>query len=234
LHFRSSGHWPKRQVTAGLATGKTEVIASRSKKPESFTIMAKLLYSPPSPYSAKARMAATHAGVKLDFVLTDTNAEPAELISANPLGKIPVLITDEDEAIYDSRAITQYLNRISQNALFPRNAAKRTEAERLEALADGICDCLLAHVYERRMRPPEKLHQPWLDRQWDKAERTFDLLERAPPSPQAFIGEVALRTALGYADLRFERRWREGRPRLVGWVTAFDRSFPELVPLLPG
>ena len=117
--------------------------------------MPKLLYGSASPYSAKVRMAAAYAGVPVDAVLVDTAQWPAELIKANPLGKIPVLLTDEGEAVFDSRAITQYLNRISGSALFPRSAAKRNDAERLEALADGICDCLLAHVYERRSRPEE-------------------------------------------------------------------------------
>jgi glutathione S-transferase len=99
-------------------------------------------------------MAATHAKLPFETAIVDTNANPPELIAQNPLGKIPVLVTD-DGAIFDSRAITQHLNRLSGNALFPRNAAKRLEAERLEALADGICDCLIAHVYERRFRPEE-------------------------------------------------------------------------------
>ena len=90
-------------------------------------------------------------------------------------------MTDDGEPIFDSRGITQYLNRQSGGKLFPRNAAKRLEAERLEALADGICDCLLAIVYERRFRPEEKVHQPWIDRQWAKAARGLDLLNASPP-----------------------------------------------------
>ena len=86
--------------------------------------MPKLLYASASPYSAKVRMAAAYAGVPLDAVIVDTNQRPAELIQANPLGKIPTLITDEGEAMFDSRAITQHLNRVSGNALFPRNAGQ--------------------------------------------------------------------------------------------------------------
>src|SRR3954467_3737455 len=132
--------------------------------------MLKVLYSPASPYSAKVRMAAAYAKLPLEGTLVDTNAKPADLIDSNPLGKIPVLLTD-DGAVFDSRAITQYLNRLSGSALFPRSLGKRLEAERLEALSDGICDCLLAHVYERRFHPEEKIHQPWLDKQWEKAAR---------------------------------------------------------------
>ena len=65
------------------------------------------------------------------------------------------------------------------------DAAKRTEAERLEALADGICDCLLAHVMERRSRPAEIVHQPWLDKQWGKVVRALDVLNAFVPSGPA-------------------------------------------------
>jgi glutathione S-transferase len=197
--------------------------------------MPKILYSPASPYSAKVRMAATYAGIPFDSETTDTNNPADAFLAANPLGKIPVFITDEGESIYDSRAITQYLNRASRNTLFPRNAAKRTEAERLEALADGICDCLLAHVYERRFRPEEKIHQEWLDKQWMKVTRALDALNAAPPKLPKKItgGQIALRAALGYLSLRFEGKWERGRSKLVRWAKRFDEKFPELATLTP-
>jgi len=197
--------------------------------------MPKILYAPASPYSAKVRMAATHAGVAFEALLTDTNNPSADFLAANPLGKIPVLVTDEGEAVYDSRAITQYLNRVSRNSLFPRNAAKRTEAERLEALADGICDCLLAHVYERRFRPEEKVHQEWLDKQWSKVTQALDALNAAPPKLPRKItaGQIALRACLGYLELRFPGKWERGRAKLVRWAKRFDAKFPELAALVP-
>jgi len=197
--------------------------------------MTKVLYSPSSPYSAKVRMAAAYAGIVLDPVVVNTGAEPAELLANNPLGKIPVLVTDDGASIYDSRAITQYLNRVSGNALFPRNADKRTEAEGLEALADGIADCALAHVYERRMRPEASVHQPWLDLQWRKVTRGLDHLNANVPKlgKKVSVGHIALRATLGYLDLRFAGQWDKGRGKLTRWVKRFDEKFPELKSLLP-
>lgn len=197
--------------------------------------MPKVLYAPASPYSAKVRMAASYAGIALEGVTVETAAEPAELIGANPLGKIPVLLTDEGEAIYDSRAIVQYLNRVSGGQLFSRNAAKRTEAERLEALSDGIADCALAHVYERRSRPEEAVHQPWLDKQWSKVLRGLDHLNANPPKlgKKLTAGHIALRSTLAYLDLRFAGKWEKGRGRLRRWAARFDEKFPELNSLLP-
>jgi glutathione S-transferase len=197
--------------------------------------MPKLLFATPSPYSAKVRMAAAYAGIVLEEIPTNTGDEPEQLLKNNPLGKIPVLLTDEGENLFDSRAITQYLNRASKNALFPRNPAKRLEAERLEALADGICDCLLAHVYERRFRPEEIVHQPWLDKQWKKVTRALDHLEASPPKLPKRItaGQIALRACLGYLDLRFPGKWERGHSRLKRWAKRFDEKFPELATRAP-
>jgi len=206
--------------------------------PEQFAVrqkMPKILYSPASPYSAKVRMAAAYAGITYESIIVQTTEDPALLIDNNPLGKIPVLVPDEGGGVYDSRAIIQYLNRISGSALFPRNAAKRTEAERLEALADGICDCLLVCVYERRMRPEEKVHQPWLDRQWSKIDRALDYLVANPPKlpKKIHAGHIALRATLGYLSLRFGDGWQRGRSKLTRWAKRFDEAHPELAALLP-
>lgn len=195
----------------------------------------KILYSPASPYSAKVRMAAKFAGIDAEAVLTDTNAAPAELVDNNPLGKIPTLITDEGQAIYDSRAIMQFLDRTGGKRLYPRNAVKRTDVEVMEALCDGICDCLLAIMYERRFRPVELVHQEWIDKQWGKAIRALDHLEanlpRITKAPNG--GHLALAALIGYLGLRFSGQWERGRPKLKRWSTKFATSFPELDAMLP-
>ena len=195
----------------------------------------KILYSPASPYSAKVRMAARIAGVDAAGVLTDTGAAPAELVDNNPLGKIPTLVTDEGRAVYDSRAIMQFLDRSGDKRLYPRNAVKRTEVEVLEALCDGICDCLLAIVYERRFRPAERIHQDWIDKQWAKATRGLDYLEANLPRTTKSLngGQLALAAMLGYLALRFGGQWERGRPKLKRWSAKFATSFPELEAMRP-
>ena len=197
--------------------------------------MPKLLYASASPYSSKVRMAAVYAGIAIDLVPVKTEDKPAELISANPLGKIPVLVLEDGRSIHDSRAITQHLNRLSKNTLFPRNPDKRLDAEVLEALADGICDCALSMVYERRTRPEAMVHQPWLDRQWAKITTALDLLNANPPKLPKKItaGQMALRATLGYLALRFAGKWEKGRGRLTRWAARFDDKFPQLKAAVP-
>ena len=84
----------------------------------------KIYASSTSPYSTKVRMAAHYAGLAAESVVVDTNADPAELLAANPLGKIPTLLTDDGLAVYDSRAIMNYIDRQTRGALYPRNPLK--------------------------------------------------------------------------------------------------------------
>lgn len=197
--------------------------------------MPKILYSNASPYSAKVRMAAAHAGIAFESIATETVTPPESLLQANPLGKIPVFIPDDGAAIYDSRVITQYLNRESGGALFPSDGAERLQAEQMEAICDGICDAALAHVYERRLRPEELIHQPWLDRQWNKVERALDLLNgRVSNLPDDIhAGHLALRATLAYLALRFDGKWENGRADLLKWAHKFDESQPHLAAYLP-
>ena len=189
----------------------------------------KIFYSDASPYSTKVRMAAHYAGLAAEAVAVDTNADPAELLAANPLGKIPTLLTDDGLAVFDSRAIMNYIDRQTRGALYPRNAVKRTETDILEATADGICDSLLAIVYERRFRPEEKIHQPWIDRQWQKVERALDHLEANMPrlGRKPHAGHFALAAMLRYIELRFAGKWQRGRPRLKRFLSRFEAVFPD-------
>lgn len=187
----------------------------------------KLLYSPASPYSAKCRMAARHLGIAIEDVRTDTNTPPAELLDSNPLGKIPVLIRDGEPPVYDSVAIMQFLDRQSGGRLYPTDADERTQAEVLEALCDGITDCLLAIMYEKRFRPAEIVYQPWIDKQWDKVVRGLDFLENNLPQTGDRLhgGHFSLAALIGYLDLRFAGQWADGRPNLSGWTDTFSTVF---------
>jgi len=189
----------------------------------------KIFSSNLSPYSTKVRMAAHYAGLAAETVSVDTNADPAELLAANPLGKIPTLLTDEGLAVHDSRAIMHYIDRQTRGSLYPRNPAKRTEVEILESTADGICDSLLTIVYERRMRPEEKVHQPWIDRQWAKVERALDHLEANMPrlGKKPHAGHFALAAMLRYIELRFSGKWQRGRPKLKRFLARFEAVFPD-------
>lgn len=195
----------------------------------------KLLYSSTSPYSAKARMAAAYLGLAVEAVPTKTDDTPAELVAANPLGKIPVLLRDGEPPVFDSRAIMQYFDRLTRGGLYPRKGGKRTEAEVFEALCDGITDCLLAIIYEKRLRPAEMQYQPWIDRQWEKVTRGLDHIEAHLPRTTRKLhgGHFALAALIGYLDLRFAGQWEKGRRKLRNWPKTFEKFFPAHADMKP-
>jgi glutathione S-transferase len=194
----------------------------------------KLLCSPTSPFSSKVRMAARYLDLDITEIRVDTNAGPAILVDNNPLGKIPTLLTKDGQSIFDSRAITHYLGRMKGKRLYPVNDRKRTEAEILEALCDGACDCLLSIVYERRFRTEEKIFQPWIDRQWTKAKRTLDQLSaEVPKIGRKLHGGHFATATLGYLQLRFAGEWEEDHSDLIGWLRTFEKKFPDYQALKP-
>ena len=194
----------------------------------------RLLCSSTSPFSSKVRMAARHLGIELEEIRVDTNAGPALLVDNNPLGKIPTLLTDDGEAIFDSRAIMHYFDR-QEGGLYPSKKGKRTEAEVLEALCDGTMECLLSIVYERRLREPEKQHQPWIDRQWTKASRALAHLDAEPPKigKKLYAGHFALAALIGYLQLRFEGQWEADHAELINWASKFEKHFPDYPAMKP-
>lgn len=188
-----------------------------------------LLYSPASPYSAKTRMAARYLELKVTSVKVDTAAPPTTLTAANPLGKIPTLLLNDGRNIYDSVAIMHFLDRKSGGKLYPKKHEKRTDAEVLEALCDGILDCLLAIVYERRSRPAEIVHQPWIEKHWNKVVRSLEYLDANMPKTTRKLhgGHFALAALIGYLELRFAGEWEKGHKKLTSWPKKFAAYFPE-------
>ena len=194
----------------------------------------RLLCSSTSPFSSKVRMAARHLGIKLEEIHVDTNAGPALLVDNNPLGKIPTLLTDSGDAIFDSRAIMHDFDR-REGGLYPSKKGKRTEVEVLEALCDGTMECLLSIVYERRFREVERQHQPWIDRQWTKATRALAHLDAEPPKigKRLHAGHFALAALVGYLQLRFEGQWEADHAGLIDWADKFEKHFPDYHAMKP-
>ena len=195
----------------------------------------KLLCSPASPFSSKVRMAARYLDIDLTEVRVDTVAGPAVLVDNNPLGKIPTLLTDDGLSVFDSRAIMLHFDRMKGKKLYPSKDSKRTQAQVLEALCDGISDALILIMYERRFRTEEKQHQPWVDRQWEKATRSLTHLHADIPSigKKLHGGHFALAGMLGYLQLRFEGKWESDFADLAKWVQKFEKQFPDYQALKP-
>ncbi len=188
-----------------------------------------LRITPTSPFVRKIRLAAAVLGLPLELELADTMDPNDSLREQNPLGKIPLLITDEGEAVYDSRVIIAYLDQLAGGGrLIPNEPKARIDILRAEALADGLMDASVLLFYEGRFRPQEKFEKKWLDHQSGKIERTLAYIEANPfpETEQITTADVSLASALGFFDFRFEGKWREGHPKLVAWQARFAARCP--------
>lgn len=181
----------------------------------------KLLYSPTSPYARKVLVLAHEAGIGLEVEAGSGSptARNPKVAAQNPLGKIPVLLTDQGP-LYDSRVICQYLDTLHEgHSLYPDGAA-RFVALRREALADGLLDAALLARYETT-RPEDKVWADWHDGQVTKMTAALDQMETDLPDA-VDIGAIAYGCALGYVDFRFAALdWRASRPRLAAWEAEF-------------
>ena len=96
----------------------------------------KLHWAPTSPYARKVLVVAHECGLaeRLELVATTPETVEADLSGANPLGRIPALITEEGAALYDSTVICEYLDHRSGRGLFPPPGPKRWTVLRRHAL----------------------------------------------------------------------------------------------------
>jgi glutathione S-transferase len=177
----------------------------------------KLLGSPTSPYVRKVRIVMAEKKLDYQFVVEDVWGSDA-ILKSNPLGKVPCLVMEGGEAVFDSRVIVEYLDARSPLArLIPESNRERTEVRTWEALADGIIDAAILARLEANWpgRSPEQRSQAWIDRQMKKVQASLEAISTglaAKPWCNGIhmtLADVAVGCALGYLDFRFpELGWR--------------------------
>ena len=176
----------------------------------------KLLYTPNSPYARKVRIVAMEKHIELELqevVLADADNI---VKNHNPLGKVPVLILDDGDSVYDSRVIVEYLDNHAPGAhLIPTDNSSKIWVRRWEALADGICDAAVSVMLEQR-KAPEKQSQANIDKQLGKVMLGLEVLNLDITKKKWCVNEtfsladIALGCMLGYLDLRFKHlNWQD-------------------------
>ncbi|HZH52898.1 MAG TPA: glutathione S-transferase N-terminal domain-containing protein [Microvirga sp.] len=192
--------------------------------------MLTLRTSPASPFGRKVKIAASLLGLtdRIEIVEADTMNPGDTLRQQNPLGKIPALVLENGEVLYDSRVIVEYLDHLAGGGKVVPSGWDRFVALRQQALADGIMDAALLQVYEGRWRAEDRREAKWVEHQAGKVQRGLDYAEAhlTAPAPSLHVGHIALACALGYLDLRMGGSWRESYPKLVAWLADFEGRVP--------
>ena len=185
----------------------------------------KLIGSLTSPYVRKVRVVLAEKKLEFQFVEEDVWSKDSTITTANPLGKVPCLIMEGGEAMFDSRVITEYLDTMSPvGKLIPTSGRERAEVKTWEALADGLLDAAIAARLEATWagRTDAQRCSAWIDRQMDKIHASLAAMERGLADKPFCSGvhlslsDVAVGCALGYLDFRFAQLdWRSAHPHLA-------------------
>jgi glutathione S-transferase len=184
----------------------------------------KLIGALTSPYVRKVRIVMAEKKLDFQLVLEDVWASEA-ILKSNPLGKVPCLVMEGGEAVFDSRAIVEYLDTLSPvGRLIPASGRERVEVRTWEALADGVLDACVSARLEANWagRSAAQRSQAWIDRQMSRVDAALQAMSRGLADKpwcagNAFtLADVAVGCALGYLDFRFAAiDWRSRHANLA-------------------
>ncbi|MBL0421198.1 glutathione S-transferase N-terminal domain-containing protein [Ramlibacter sp. AW1] len=185
----------------------------------------KLIGAITSPYVRKVRIVMAEKKLDYQLVLEDVWAADTTISQSNPLGKVPCLVMEGGEALFDSRVIVEYLDTLSPvGKLIPVVGRERAEVKTWEALADGVLDALVLARLEDHWagRQPGERSQAWIDRQLDKTDSSLRAMSLGLGDKPFCTGihltlaDIAIGCALGYLDFRFPQiDWRADHPNLA-------------------
>jgi glutathione S-transferase len=193
-----------------------------------------LINAPPSPYGRKVAIALREKGVPFETIWDEPWGEHTVTPRYNPLAKLPILLTEEGEALYESNYLLEWIERrYPRPPLLPRDDDGILEAKRLMVLADGIME---AGSWLIRELTRSESSNAWIERQRAKITRASETIAAA-------IGDdaFAVRDEFGQADIAItvnlkmidtfaelfdapveETSWRIRLPRLADYVDRID------------
>ena len=185
----------------------------------------KLIGATASPYVRKVRIVMAEKKLDYQFVLEDVWAAETSIMQSNPLGKVPCLVMEGGEALFDSRVIVEYLDTLSPvGKLIPAMGRERAEVKTWEALADGVLDALILARLEANWAGRNKTQrsQAWIDRQMAKTDASLKAMSQGLGEKPFCAGiylslaDIAVGCTLGYLDFRFpDVDWRTPYPNLA-------------------
>ncbi len=131
-----------------------------------------------SPYVRRVAISLQLLGLKFEHQSISVFRGFAEFQRINPVVKAPTLICDDGEVLMDSTLILEYAQALaSPRTLMPTGIKEMQHELRLIGLALAATEKSVQIVYERNLRPSEKLHEPWVNRVVGQLTAACDELE---------------------------------------------------------
>ena len=195
----------------------------------------KLIGSKTSPYVRKVRVLIAEKNIACEFVEENASAGDTKVPQFNPLNKVPALVLDDGESIYDSGVIAEYLDTLPGASFIPKDARSRALVRRDEALGDGISDAGITMRLEGQ-REAARQDAAWIARQRSKVEAGIAAVSKSVGSRRGAattLGDIACACSLFWLEFRFpEIRWRDD-PVLKAWAENLEKR-PSFATTKPG
>lgn len=199
----------------------------------------KLYASLTSPYARKIRIMLAEKALPFELIVDSPWDAGSAVPANNPLGKVPVLISDTGEVFFDSPVVAAFIETLGASpALVPQGPLAAVRVRLTESLADGLCDAAITALLESR-RAPEVQNTADIERQLGKVARALDSLETRLRGKTWFngdtlqLGDIAVGIALAYLDFRYSQMpWRDTRPALTDFAARIHarQSFIDTIP----
>jgi len=196
----------------------------------------KLYGSLTSPYVRKVRIFLAEKGQRYEFMAEGPSDPAGNVARLNPLGKVPLLIRDDGEVLFDSIMIVEYLDALSGKPLIPPGD-ERWQVQRWHMLGQGMIDATVTRLMETR-RVPERQEAGVIQKQEGKIAAALRFADEHFGG-DAFlvnnrfsVADISFGAALGYIDFRYANDWRSLYPRLAHWFNAISQrpSFTQTTP----
>ena len=197
----------------------------------------KLYGSETSPYVRKLRILIKEKHIPCEFIIEGPADAAGHVAALNPLGKVPVLLRDGGDVLFDSPVIAEYLDSLQGEPLLPLTGEARWVTQRWHALAQGIMDAVVARMLEGR-KPAEKQTPEVIRKQEGKIDAALKYADHNRHDATYLVddrfslADIAMGVAIEYVDLRYPHDWRTQYPRLALWQMGMARrtSFIETLP----
>lgn len=181
----------------------------------------RLIIATPSPFARKIRVVVREKNIACDEDIHNPWNTDSTITELNPLGQIPILTTDDQQQIFDSRVIFDYLEKLEPaHSLLPSDPVEQIQTRKIESVGDGISDATVLLVMEAH-RPKHLQSSDWMERQQKKVENSLHFLDNRLKNRNWFVGDeftladISVGCALSYIDLRLPYYiWREHFPNL--------------------
>jgi glutathione S-transferase len=158
-----------------------------------------------SPYVRRVAISLQLLGLRFEHRSISVFSTFAQFHQINPVVKAPSLVCDDGEVLMDSTLILEYAEALvaPRRSLMPTGVSERQNALRVIGLALAVCEKSVQIIYERSLRPPEKLHEPWVLRVTGQLLAAYEALEselrsRPPAVTRGTINQAGVSAAVAW------------------------------------